>query len=211
MGEGIGVALGAAAGIGAMFALGPAGAGLMTTTIGMNATTMLMASTGMMAMGQIQAGVNAAEMREYNAEMAEWNATVVQRQTDAEAKLKRRQRAHLIGRQRTDYAVAGVDVPGDEVFDETDILVKEDLIALQMQADIKKFGFWGQATRERLLGSQAMSKGLLDAGQTILTTGYELELTPLSNKTDFNVPDSSTGHLIPEHLKGTGKPTRIYC
>jgi len=182
VGEGLGIALGVAVGVGAMALMGPIGG----VTVGMNMTTLVMGMTGAMAMSQIQAGVNAAEMREYNAQMAERSATIVQQQGDAKAKLIRRQRRHLIGRQATQYAMAGVDAPGDEIFDETDILVKEDLIALQMQVDIEKFGFWGDATRQRLLGKQALQQGIMSAGQTILTTGMELEMTKAGKLTDFN-------------------------
>ena len=189
VGEGLGIALGVAVGVGAMALMGPIGG----VTVGMNMTTLVMGMTGAMAMSQIQAGVNAAEMREYNAQMAERSATIVQQQGDAKAKLIRRQRRHLIGRQATQYAMAGVDAPGDEIFDETDILVKEDLIALQMQVDIEKFGFWGDATRQRLLGKQALQQGIMSAGQTILTTGMELEMTKAGKLTDFNAPKKGIG------------------
>jgi hypothetical protein len=110
----------------------------------------------------------------YNAKVAERDAEQARISADYEEKRHRENAMRLMGSQRAQYGASGVDMSDGSPVDvnaDTAIQTELDALAIRYGGKVKSNAYMDDAALSRMGAKNAMTKGVMGAGSSILT-GY---------------------------------------
>jgi len=129
-----------------------------------------MLGTGMSAMGQMQAGNQAASAHGYNAKVALQRADATRTSGALSEYQMKKRHAIVMGNMVAMSAKSGVSFTGSPIMVMKDSLANANLEVMigRYNTEVEARGYESQAKIDRRMASNAKSSGMMNAGATIL-------------------------------------------
>lgn len=139
-------------------------------------TLMLIGSTAMTAMGQIQQSKAAQQSAAYNAQLAERDAEISRQQSAVEEARVRRESARDIGRIRAGISKSGVTFEGTPllVLAESAEMAELDALNVRWTGENAVSASKSEATLQRMKGASAKKALPFAVGSTLLSGGADI-------------------------------------